>query len=283
MTDATFVHDELGRLRALVDSLGETLDPSILIGGWATWMRIGGDAFFSRDIDLIINSPALRTTLRETLDDYSESRHRGGMKVRGTINGIHIDAYIPHESELGDKLRLKVVVLVRHTDPEPMQRWILLNAEAHTISKVAALLDRPESEKGRKDAREVLAMLFPDGARNMPPVDPAYAISILYDATAGPAEDVPAHVQRAFALLSELGEINKKRRRELDTMAKVWVNEAKDQLAARQHPNRAAGFVIPTTGIEASSQPRRKSSGEPGNPEKWTSTRRPGGDIALGS
>jgi hypothetical protein len=96
MTDATFAMDELGQLRALVDSLGETLDPSILIGGWATWMRIGGDAFFSRDIDLIINSHALRSTLRETLDDYSENTHHGGKKVRGTINGIHIDAYIPN-------------------------------------------------------------------------------------------------------------------------------------------------------------------------------------------
>ena len=248
MTDATFAQDELGRLRALVDSLGETLDPSILIGGWATWMRIGGDAFFSRDIDLIIKSPSLRTTLRETLDDYRESRHRGGMKVRGTISGIHIDAYIPYESELGDKLRLKVDVLAEHTDPEPMQRWTLLNGEAHTISKMAALLDRPESEKGRKDAREVLAMLFPDAARNLPTVDPAYAIRILYDATAGPVEDVPAHIERAFVLLAEIAEINKKRRRELNTVAKVWVNEAKDQLAARQCPNRAAAaptFLMP--------------------------------------
>lgn len=280
MPDATFVHDDLGRLRALVDSLGETLDPSILIGGWATWMRIGGDAFFSRDIDLIINSPALCTTLRETLDDYSESRHRGGMKVRGTINGIHIGAYIPYESELGDKLRLKVDVLAEHIDPEPMQRWILLNGEAHTISKMAALLDRPENDKGRKDAREVLAMLFPNGARNMPPVDPAYAIRILYDATAGSIDNIPAHVERTFALLAEIAEINKKRRRELDIMAKAWVNEAKDQLATRQRPNRAAGFVIQASSNNANAQPRRKSSGNPG---KWASARRPDSDANLGS
>lgn len=84
MTEAAFTKDELGRLRALVDGLGETLDPSILIGGWATWARIGGDQFFSHDIDLIITSQELRGTLKETLTDYSESRHRNGMKVRGT-------------------------------------------------------------------------------------------------------------------------------------------------------------------------------------------------------
>lgn len=259
MTEATFAHDEMGRLRALVDSLGETLDPSILIGGWATWMRIGGDAFFSRDIDLIINSPALRTSLRETLDDYSESRHRGGMKVRGKINGIHIDAYIPYESELGDKLRLKVDVLTKHTDPEPMQNWTLLNGEAHTITKMAALLDRPESEKGRKDAREVLAMLFPNSLYTLPPVDMKYAISILYDATAGQTGDIPAHVERAFALLSEMGEMNKKRRRELNTLGKAWVGEAKDQLAARLRPNRNAGFLVPRSRVNTNNQPQAKS------------------------
>jgi hypothetical protein len=280
MTDATFVHDELGRLRALVDSLGETLDPSILIGGWATWMRIGGDAFFSKDIDLIINSPALRTTLRETLDDYSESRHHGGMKVRGTIDGIHIDAYVPHESELGTNLRLRVEVLAEHTDPESIQNWILLNGEAHTISKIAALLDRPESEKGRKDAHEVLAMLFPNRPSNMPEIDPAYAIRILFEATGGPMDDIPAHVERAFALLAEIGEINKKRRRELDTVAKTWVNEARDQLAALRRPVTAAGFAVQFGGTGVT-QLRRKDSGEPGNPGKWSGTRKPEGDVGL--
>lgn len=236
MNEASFAMDELGRLRALVDSLGNTLDPSILIGGWATWMRIGGDAFFSRDIDLIINSPSLRTTLKETLDDYSESHNLGGMKVRGTVDGIHVDAYIPHESELGDRLRLKVDVLARHVDAQLFDRWLLLNVEAHTISKMAALLDRPDSEKGRKDAREVIAMLFPDGARDLAAPEPAYAIKILFDATAGPIEDVPGHVQRAFDLLLQIHEMNKKTRRALGEISRAWINEAKDELAARQRP-----------------------------------------------
>jgi hypothetical protein len=236
MTEATFTDDELGRLRALVDGLGDTLDPSILIGGWATWMRIGGEQFFSRDIDLIINSLELRSTLKETLSDYSESRHQGGMKVRGTIDGIHIDAYIPYESELGDRLRLKVDVLAKHTDSKLFERWLLLNPEAHTISKLAALLDRPYTEKGRKDAREVLAMLFPDGPRDFPIPDPAYAVRILFDATSGPLEDIPTHVERAFQLLPETAEpkLGKSRRNELQALAKIWINEAKDQLSARQ-------------------------------------------------
>lgn len=245
MTEATFTKDELGRLHALVDALGGTLDPSILIGGWATWMRIGGDQFFSRDIDLIINSQPLRGALRDTLTDYSESHHHGGMKVRGKIDGIHIDAYIPFESELGEALRLKVEVLAEHTDSQLFKRWLLLNPEAHTISKMAALLDRPYTEKGRKDAREVLAMLFPDGTRDFGAPNAKYAASILLDATAGPIEDIPGHIERVFELLPETVDpksLGKKLRRELEALAKVWVNEAKDQLALRRRAQGGPTF-----------------------------------------
>jgi hypothetical protein len=35
--------DEHGVIRALVDRLGHDLEPSILIGGWATFVRVGGE------------------------------------------------------------------------------------------------------------------------------------------------------------------------------------------------------------------------------------------------
>ncbi|MBC7763677.1 MAG: hypothetical protein H7201_18175 [Candidatus Saccharibacteria bacterium] len=43
--------NEHGVIRALVDRLGHDLEPSILIGGWATFVRVGGE--ISLDIDLI--------------------------------------------------------------------------------------------------------------------------------------------------------------------------------------------------------------------------------------
>jgi hypothetical protein len=43
--------DDNGVIRALVDRLGHDLEPSILIGGWATFIRVGGE--ISLDIDLI--------------------------------------------------------------------------------------------------------------------------------------------------------------------------------------------------------------------------------------
>lgn len=85
-------------------------------------MRVGGDV--SRDIDLIIMDHSLRYKLKELLPDYSENTiHSGGRKGRGTKDGVHVDAYIPWESALGNKLRLKVEVLIEHTEPAPMRGW----------------------------------------------------------------------------------------------------------------------------------------------------------------
>lgn len=214
--------DELGKLRAVVDRLGYDLDPSILIGGWATHLRVGGEA--SKDIDLIINSPALRATLRETLDDYSESQHSGGKKVRGTINGIHIDAYLPHDSRLGDRLLLDVDKLANYTDDITENGWLLLTIDAHTVTKMAALLDRADTEKGSKDAREILSLLN-EG------VDAARALAVLIDATAGPISDIPGHVSDVFDRLAERGGVNgkppnKRQRESLRVMKRRWVELA---------------------------------------------------------
>lgn len=82
-------------------------------------MRVGGDV--SRDIDLIIMDLGLRQKLREVIPDYSENTlHSGGRKGRGTKDGVHVDAYIPWESALGTKLRLKVEKLTKHTESAPM-------------------------------------------------------------------------------------------------------------------------------------------------------------------
>lgn len=217
--------DELGRIQGLLDHLGYDLEPSILIGGWATQMRVGGDV--SRDIDLIIMDQGLRKKLREILPDYSENNiHSGGRKGRGTKDGVHIDAYIPWESALGNKLRLKVEKLIEHTEPAPMNGWQLLNIHAHTATKLAALLDRPGTEKGEKDAREINRLLE-SGA------DPVVTIAVLLDATGGDPELIPGYIEQAFELLPTLALVNKKRRRELTQQRRIWVDEAEHQLRNR--------------------------------------------------
>lgn len=218
--------DELGNITGLLDHLGFDLEPSILIGGWATQMRVGGDV--SRDIDLIIMEPSLRETLRHLLSDYSENAiHSGGTKGRGTKNGVHIDAYFPWESLLGRKLRLKVEALIPHTEPVSIRGWKLLNIHAHTATKFAALLDRAETEKGSKDAREVDRLLAGGAAA-------PETVSVLLDATAGPIEDLPHHIGRVFDLVALLADVNKRRRRELAMEHRIWVDEAKNQLTGQQ-------------------------------------------------
>lgn len=213
--------DELGRLRALVDSLGYDLEPSILIGGWATHLRVGGD--ISLDIDLIINSPELRAKLRDVLQDYSEnSLHSGGRKVRGTVNGVHVDAYIPRESALGNKLLLDVNVLTRYTDDEVMQGWLLLTLEAHVATKFAALLDRPDTEKGEKDAREIVALLKEGASAER-------AVEVLYAATGGPKNAILGHVKHVFELVADRARLNKKERLWWAGLRREWVDEAELQ------------------------------------------------------
>lgn len=214
--------DELGRVQGLLDSLGYDLEPSILIGGWATQMRVGGDV--SRDIDLIIMDQRLRQKLRDLLPDYSEnSIHSGGRKGRGTKDGVHVDAYIPWESALGNKLKLKVEVLLDHTEPAPMKGWRLLDIHAHAATKFAAILDRPDSEKGEKDAREI-DRLWIAGA------EATETIAVILEATAGDRALIPSYIERVFELVPTLARVNKQRRRDIAALRREWVDEAEYQL-----------------------------------------------------
>lgn len=205
--------DHEGHLLFVLDYLGHELEPSILIGGWATHFRVGGD--ISHDIDLIIGSNEVREKVHASVDRVSASTHLGGTKWRGDVEGVHIDVYLPHESELGGKLRLKVEVLAQHTDDLGHGKWRLLTIEAHTISKFAALLDRPDTEKGFKDAREIASLLDKG-------VDAASATAILAAATGGPIENLPGHVATAFELLPSRSGANKELRKRIDRMRREW-------------------------------------------------------------
>lgn len=206
--------DDAGHLRLVLDYLGKELEPSILIGGWATFARVAGD--ISRDIDLIIGAPEVREKVRAALDEFSESSRLQGTKWRGEFEGVHVDVYIPHRSELGAKLRLRVEVLAEHTELFGDSGWRLLTIEAHTISKLAALLDRPDSEKGLKDAREILRLLELG-------VDPAQAAAILASATARPVDELPDHIATAFTLLGPRSGANKAQRERIRRWRREWV------------------------------------------------------------
>lgn len=214
-----FGTDDEGRIRALVDALGYDLEPSILIGGWATNARVGGE--ISHDIDLIITDQSLRQKLPLRLAEYSENQlHSGGKKARGNADGIHVDAYFPYESKLGSKLLLDVGVLTRYVDPHfTLQGWSMLTLDAHIATKIAALIDRHATEKGRKDARELVALI--DAGANA-----AAVVDVLMEATGGSKGDVPGCVKTTFQLLPTLAELNQKERRRYAALAREWVEEA---------------------------------------------------------
>lgn len=218
--------DDEGKLRAVLDSLGYDLEPSILIGGWATNARVGGE--ISHDIDLIITDQSLRQKLPERLTGYSENRlHSGGRKARGDVEGIHVDAYFPYESKLGARLLLDVGVLTNYVDPDfKVEGWLMLTLDAHIATKIAALLDRFATEKGKKDARELVALIDKGG-------DATRTVEVLVAATGGAVEDVPAHVKEMFDLLPKLAGLNQKDRRRYASLAREWIEEAELQAHAR--------------------------------------------------
>lgn len=209
---------EASKLWNLVDHLGYDLEPSILIGGWATQLRVGGE--ISKDVDLIINSDSLRAKLKTILSDYSENHHHGGgKKVRGTVDGIHIDAYIPHESVLGDKLKLDVAALAKHAETDVVRGWRLLTIEAHLVTKFAAVLDRPDSEKGSKDAREIVALIEKG-------VDLEQCIKVMFEASNAEPKQVLEYLRKIFELTPDLAQANKALRRKLGNLRREWIDFA---------------------------------------------------------
>ena len=208
--------DDNGVIRALVDRLGHDLEPSILIGGWASFARVGGE--ISLDIDLITSQQS-RYKLEQLMTDLSPSNNHQGRKLRATIDDVHLDIYLPFESQLGAKLRLKVEVLAEYPDELAFEKWTLLRREAHITTKMAALLDRHFSEKGQKDAREILALLKLEG------VDPVIAAEVLDRASTIDIEDLPAMIGEAFDLIGSIVPLSKADQKLIALAKKSWVSE----------------------------------------------------------
>lgn len=206
--------DQNGVIKALVDRLGHDLEPSILIGGWATFVRIGGE--ISLDIDLITSMES-RHKLEVVVDEMSASNHHQGTKLRATINDVHLDIYVPYESQLGNILRLKVEVLAEYPDELSFEKWTLLNVEAHIATKMAALLDRYFSEKGQKDAREILGLLLLEEA------DPALAAEVLERASNIQLEELPELIGHCFDLIKQILKLSKRDQKALAEFRKQWV------------------------------------------------------------
>jgi hypothetical protein len=186
-----------------------TAAATVLIGGWGTWLRTGGP--MSHDIDLIVTRPEL-ATLTALVDELSESRHLAGRKWRGSLDGIHLDLYVPHQSRLGQHLHLRTERLVRRT--QVLDDWVVFEPPAHLATKLAALVDRPDSAPGDTDRNEIMALLDQG-------IDTADAVAVIHEASDRPPGEVTELIDRAFEYLGDL-RLDRNERRSLNQLAREW-------------------------------------------------------------
>lgn len=173
---------------------------AVLFGGWATYLRTG--VAKSHDIDVIVDHP----TLDKVRSKYqlSESRHVGGRKFEVRLEGVPVDVYPVFQSRLGQRLQLPVETLLPLS--ERINGVRMLSTEGQFATKMAALLDRPDSLPGEKDRQEMWALL-----RDKPELDFATVGRLLDRAGWKPPQQVEL-LSATFDLLEETPGLNKSNR-----------------------------------------------------------------------
>jgi hypothetical protein len=210
VTNPFYSSEQTELSRAVLDEVLDAVPQAILIGGWGTWVRTSGP--MSHDIDLILDRTQL-AVLEGLVDDLSVSHHLAGTKWRATWRSIHLDLYIPHQSQLGANLQLRTERLAAHH--ERHGRYRVLTVPAHLATKLAALLDRPDSLPGRKDRVEILALLADRAAAATPEVVAA--------ASARTPEQQRVLLGKAFEFLAADSSLNRAGRDQLRRTGTAWI------------------------------------------------------------
>lgn len=225
------------RSRSVLSRVHDAVPDAVLIGGWATWVRTGGA--MSHDIDLIVTRPQLETIAALT-EELSESRHIAGRKWRATVDDIHLDLYVPYESRLGQHLQLRTERLIDRR--VQVDQWVVLDLASHLATKLAALLDRPDSTPGDKDRQEIMALLTLD-------VDPTEAVGVIHHASDGTPDQVDPQIREAFQYLGDLN-LDRAQRRWLTGLAGQWATASQrvidGQALSRDGPHHSPLKPEPT-------------------------------------
>ncbi|HUC14002.1 MAG TPA: hypothetical protein VMS00_06070, partial [Acidimicrobiales bacterium] len=116
------------------------------------------------------------------------------------------------QSRLGANLQLRAETLQALS--ETVDGYRVLTVPAHMATKIAALLDRPDSLPGRKDRQEIMALL------NDPVSLETHNVIAL--SSARNPTDVQALVKQAFAFLLEARELNQRDRSRLRQVEVSW-------------------------------------------------------------
>ena len=97
---------------------------------------------------------------------------------------------------------------------EVLDGWVVLQPAAHLATKVAALVDRPDSAPGDKDRHEIMALLSQG-------IDTAEAVAVIHEASVRPPHEVTALIDQSFAYLGDL-RLDRNQRRSLNHLARQW-------------------------------------------------------------
>jgi hypothetical protein len=214
-------------------TLGEVLavvPEAILIGGWASHFRVGTPR--THDVDLVLQPHELDMLAARW--PMIKTTHLG-TTWRAEANGIHVDLYVPNQSTLGTRLQLPVSALPPHAVSLEGRR--VLDAPAHLATKLAALLDRPDTLPGEKDREEVWLLLRVEAP------DPGQIASVLA-ASSLRGSTLTAAVDEALGYLRDLPLSRTERAWLRTTSAHVGAAVAElggsDQVATRVEPQEGA-------------------------------------------
>lgn len=224
MTNPYYSSEQTQLSRTVLGEVLVTVPEAVLIGGWGTWVRARGP--MSHDIDLIVSRPDL-SVLQGMVDDLSESRHLAGTQWRATWRSIHLDLYVPYQSRLGANLQLRVESLLPYA--EVTDGYRVLAVQAHTATKFAALLDRPDSLPGRKDRDEILGLLRDPAASQAP--------LVMAGASARTASQVRQLLHHAFVILAGEPTLTRQDRSRLRQMEAAWVRAVPELESSIQPPD----------------------------------------------
>ena len=119
----------------------------ILIGGWAVFLYT--KTLKSKDIDIVLDYDELA----KIKDELGISKNERLKKYESKVDGISVDIYLPHFSEIGfplEEIKNHCRSLEGFTVPSP---------EVLLILKTYVLRERRGTTKGRKDLLDVFSLL----------------------------------------------------------------------------------------------------------------------------
>ena len=118
-----------------------------LIGGWAVFLYTR--ALKSKDIDIIVDYEELGNLKRK----YEMAKNERLKKYEIRQDGIDVDIYVPHFSDLG----LPAEAVLKET--VPMEGFQIPRPETLLILKQKAFQERSASPKGEKDKIDIFSLL----------------------------------------------------------------------------------------------------------------------------